>query len=65
MPGAPMTYLTSRGFLGLYGLASLNELPDFEALQADAALARAPASEEIRERLAYGEAFYGASSGQD
>ena len=31
--GAPLTYVTTRAFLSVFGLASLRELPDIEALE--------------------------------
>ncbi len=37
-PGAPYTYVTTKGFLLRFGFASLHDLPDLEAL-ADAGLA--------------------------
>ncbi|WP_375600353.1 SMC-Scp complex subunit ScpB [Devosia sp. Naph2] len=39
-PGAPFTYVTTKGFLGHFGLNTLRDLPDLEALQ-DAGLATA------------------------
>lgn len=33
-PGAPITYVTTTQFLALFGLASLRELPDPEAMEA-------------------------------
>jgi chromosome segregation and condensation protein ScpB len=32
-PGAPFTYVTTRGFLSHFGLNSLRDLPDIEALE--------------------------------
>lgn len=32
LPGAPSTYVTTRYFLSVFGLASLRDLPDIEAL---------------------------------
>ncbi len=32
-PGAPVTYVTTKAFLGHFGLKSLRDLPDFEALE--------------------------------
>ncbi|MBE0692663.1 MAG: SMC-Scp complex subunit ScpB, partial [Aquamicrobium sp.] len=32
-PGAPYTYVTTKGFLGHFGLDTLRELPDYEALE--------------------------------
>lgn len=31
--GAPLTYVTTRGFLSVFGLGSLRDLPDIEALE--------------------------------
>lgn len=31
--GAPFTYVTTKGFLGYFGLATLRDLPEIEALQ--------------------------------
>lgn len=41
-PGAPYTYVTTPGFLALFGLETLRDLPDLEAMQ-DAGLLDAPA----------------------
>jgi segregation and condensation protein B len=32
-PGAPFTYVTTKGFLGHFGLNTLRDLPDLEALE--------------------------------
>lgn len=32
-PGAPYTYVTTRAFLGQFGLDTLRDLPDYEALE--------------------------------
>lgn len=32
-PGAPFTYVTTKGFLGHFGLDTLRDLPDLEALE--------------------------------
>ena len=40
--GAPFTYVTTKGFLGHFGLDTLRDLPDLEALQ-DAGLLKAAA----------------------
>ncbi|CDX12292.1 conserved hypothetical protein [Mesorhizobium plurifarium] len=32
-PGAPYTYVTTKNFLSLFGLDTLRQLPDFEALE--------------------------------
>jgi segregation and condensation protein B len=50
-PGAPMTYVTTKAFLELFGFGSLNDLPDFEALQAEGALAEPDLGDEMREIL--------------
>ncbi|MBX9934839.1 MAG: SMC-Scp complex subunit ScpB [Methylobacterium sp.] len=38
--GAPLTYVTTSAFLSLFGLASLRDLPDIEALEAAGLLER-------------------------
>jgi segregation and condensation protein B len=40
-PGAPYSYVTTKGFLTRFGFASLNDLPDLEALE-DAGLLGRP-----------------------
>jgi chromosome segregation and condensation protein ScpB len=42
-PGAPYTYVTTKGFLLEFGLDTLRDLPDFEALE-DATFATCRAS---------------------
>ena len=42
-PGAPYTYVTTTEFLNFFGLASLRDLPDIEALE-DAGLLSSPAA---------------------
>jgi len=32
-PGAPFTYVTTKGFLNYFGLDTLGDLPDIEALE--------------------------------
>ncbi|RUT96540.1 segregation and condensation protein B, partial [Mesorhizobium sp. M7A.T.Ca.TU.009.01.3.2] len=32
-PGAPYTYVTTKNFLSQFGLDTLRQLPDFEALE--------------------------------
>jgi len=39
-PGAPYTYVTTKAFLSHFGLATLRELPDFEALEDAGLLSR-------------------------
>lgn len=40
--GAPLSYVTTGTFLSVFGLASLRELPDIEALEEAGQLERAP-----------------------
>ena len=42
-------------FLELFGFGSLNDLPDFEALQAEGALAEPELGDEMREILGIGD----------
>jgi segregation and condensation protein B len=39
-PGAPYTYITTKRFLVRFGFASLNDLPDLEALEEAGLLGR-------------------------
>lgn len=39
-PGAPYTYVTSKGFLTQFGFETLQDLPDMEALQDAGLLSR-------------------------
>jgi segregation and condensation protein B len=41
-PGAPHTYVTTTAFLGLWGLASLCDLPDLARLEDAGLLGKAP-----------------------
>ena len=41
-PGAPLTYVTTRRFLSVFGLASLRDLPDMDALEEAGLLDRGP-----------------------
>jgi segregation and condensation protein B len=50
-PGAPHTYVTTPGFLGLWGLASLRDLPDLDRLEEAGLLGKAPLPEELRDAL--------------
>src|SRR5580704_6258882 len=50
-PGAPHTYVTTPAFLGLWGLASLRDLPDLAKLEDAGLLGRAPLPEELRGAL--------------
>ena len=47
-PGAPATYVTTKAFLELYGLASLNDLPEFEEMQADGVLDKPNIGDDLR-----------------
>jgi len=40
-PGAPSTYVTTKDFLGVFGLNSLRDLPDMEALEEAGLLSKA------------------------
>ncbi|MGL5114904.1 MAG: SMC-Scp complex subunit ScpB [Beijerinckiaceae bacterium] len=42
--GAPLTYVTTRRFLSVFGLETLRDLPDIEALEEAGLLERQPAS---------------------
>ena len=55
-PGAPYTYVTTKGFLFEFGLATLRDLPDFDALE-DAGLLS-------KEKLLAGDIPAGLSSGE-
>ena len=55
-PGAPYTYVTTKDFLLAFGLATLRDLPDFEALE-DAGLLS-------REKLLAGEIMPGFATGE-
>jgi segregation and condensation protein B len=50
-PGAPHTYVTTPAFLGLWGLASLRDLPDLDRLEEAGLLGKAPLPEELRDAL--------------
>ena len=56
-PGAPYTYVTTRAFLSRFGLDTLRDLPDFEALE-DAGLLS-------KEKLLAGEIPAGLASGEE
>ncbi|MGO9756067.1 MAG: SMC-Scp complex subunit ScpB, partial [Roseiarcus sp.] len=45
-PGAPLTYVTTKLFLEIFGLGSLRDLPDIEALEEAGLLERGPDLEE-------------------
>ncbi|PAP97580.1 SMC-Scp complex subunit ScpB (plasmid) [Mesorhizobium mediterraneum] len=55
-PGAPYTYVTTKNFLSQFGLDTLRQLPDFEALE-DAGLLS-------KEKLLAGDILLGFSSNQ-
>ena len=50
-PGAPHTYVTTPAFLGMWGLASLRDLPDLARLEDAGLLGKAPLPEELRGAL--------------
>jgi segregation and condensation protein B len=50
-PGAPHTCVTTPAFLGLWGLASLRDLPDLARLEDAGLLGKAPLPEELRGAL--------------
>ncbi|MCA0048277.1 SMC-Scp complex subunit ScpB [Mesorhizobium sp. B283B1A] len=56
-PGAPYTYVTTKNFLSQFGLDTLRQLPDFEALE-DAGLLS-------KEKLLAGDIMRGFSVGSD
>ncbi|QKC86695.1 SMC-Scp complex subunit ScpB [Mesorhizobium sp. NZP2077] len=56
-PGAPYTYVTTKEFLLEFGLDTLRDLPDFEALE-DAGLLS-------KEKLLAGDILVGLTSGED
>jgi hypothetical protein len=56
-PGAPYTYVTTKDFLLAFGLATLRDLPDFEALE-DAGLLS-------KEKLMAGDIPVGLTAGGD
>ena len=47
--GAPLTYVTTDRFLSLFGLGSLRDLPDLEALEDAGLLERGPAEPVVHE----------------
>ncbi|PPQ27826.1 hypothetical protein CCR94_19145 [Rhodoblastus sphagnicola] len=53
-PGAPLTYVTTKLFLEIFGLGSLRDLPDIEALEEAGLLARGT---ELQEQPAIGDEF--------
>ena len=56
-PGAPYTYVTTKNFLSQFGLDTLRQLPDFEALE-DAGLLS-------KEKLLAGDIPVGLAGGED
>ncbi|RWE15222.1 MAG: segregation and condensation protein B, partial [Mesorhizobium sp.] len=56
-PGAPYTYVTTKNFLSQFGLDTLRQLPDFEALE-DAGLLS-------KEKLLAGGIPAGQANGED
>jgi len=53
-PGAPLTYVTTKLFLEVFGLGSLRDLPDIEALEEAGLLERRP---DLEAKPAIGDAF--------
>jgi len=51
-PGRPVLYRTTENFLGHFGLNSIADLPQIEAIPADEAAARAEAAETLGEEAA-------------
>ena len=45
-PGAPYTYVTTKHFLSAFGMETLRDLPDMEALEDAGLLSRVPVQEE-------------------
>jgi segregation and condensation protein B len=43
-PGAPYTYVTTKHFLSAFGMQTLRDLPDIEALEDAGLLSREPAA---------------------
>ena len=54
-PGAPYTYVTTKHFLSAFGLGTLRELPDIEALEDAGLLSRTAVHEERVQAEAEGE----------
>lgn len=46
-PGAPYTYVTTKHFLSTFGMETLRDLPDIEALEDAGLLSRAAVQEEV------------------
>ena len=46
-PGAPYTYVTTKHFLSAFGMETLRDLPDIEALEDAGLLSRAAVQEEV------------------
>jgi len=60
-PGAPYTYVTTKEFLSAFGLDTLRDLPDIEALEDAGLLSRKVESEPVVEESSEGieqEALY-------
>jgi segregation and condensation protein B len=50
-PGAPYSYVTTTGFLALYGFDSLRDLPDMDRLEEAGLLGKIPLADELRSAL--------------
>jgi chromosome segregation and condensation protein ScpB len=46
-PGAPFAYVTTKKFLGVFGLGTLRDLPDIERMEAEGLLGRPQADSEL------------------
>ncbi|MGV0817552.1 SMC-Scp complex subunit ScpB [Martelella sp. AMO21009] len=54
-PGAPYTYVTTKHFLSAFGMGTLRDLPDIEALEDAGLLSRAAVQEEALAAVGEGE----------
>ncbi|MAM13631.1 MAG: segregation and condensation protein B, partial [Rhizobiaceae bacterium] len=54
-PGAPYTYVTTKHFLSAFGMETLRDLPDIEALEDAGLLSRAAVQEEVMAAAVEGE----------
>lgn len=54
-PGAPYTYVTTKHFLSAFGMETLRDLPDIEALEDAGLLSRAAVQEEAMAAVVEGE----------
>ncbi len=54
-PGAPYTYVTTKHFLAAFGMETLRDLPDIEALEDAGLLSRSAVQEEVMAAVVEGE----------